>query len=151
MQIKVDFTSSTMCCLRALENPFRIKFCGQFNVNTFTKQHAAGQRYAFQSWLNQLDISKLEKAQEVTTKRVLGIRNLSDPKSLERDKLRRRKIRGDLIETFTIIQGFVSVDPTEFFSLSESRELRGHPFMLAKPRVNTSTHQNFYVAWVINH
>lgn len=40
-------------------------------------------------------------------------------------------------------RGFLSADPTEFFSFQESRDLSGHPFMLAKPRMNTTLCPDF--------
>lgn len=48
------------------------------------------------------------------------IRHLSYPQRLEhlkRFSLRKRRLSGNLIETFEIIHGFVLVDPTEFFFL----------------------------------
>lgn len=112
--------------------------------------------YCVQAWAPHLirDIAKLEKVQEIATRCVPALRHLSYPErlnSLKLFSLRRRRLRGDLIETFKILRGFISVDPSEFFSLRESRDLRGHPLMLAKPRVNTSIRQNFFAVRVVNH
>lgn len=68
-----------------------------------------------------------------------SIRQLSYPDNLDCLKffsLRKRRLRGDLIDTFTILQDVVSCDPNEFRSvLHKFRELSGHPRMLVKPSV----------------
>jgi len=65
--------------------------------------------------------------------------------------LDRRRLRGDLIETFKIITGKEHVDSSKFFQLSDvTSGLRGHSLKLFKPRCSTTTRQNFFSLRVIN-
>lgn len=45
----------------------------------------------------------------------------------------------------------MSVDLSEFFSIRESGDERGHPFMLAKFMVNTTIRQLFFTVRVVKH
>ena len=51
--------------------------------------------------------------------------------------LETRRLRGDLIEVFKIIRGFVDVNSNQFFTFS-SNMLRGHQYKLFKKRFNTN-------------
>jgi hypothetical protein len=51
--------------------------------------------------------------------------------------MKRRRLRGDLIETFKIIKQIDRVDSEFFFKKSITPFLRGHPYKLFKPRVLT--------------
>lgn len=61
-------------------------------------------------------------------------------------------IRGrDIIKTYTILSGFVSVDLTDFSSFWESMDLSGHLSMLAKLRVNTTLRKQIFAVQIVDH
>ncbi len=62
--------------------------------------------------------------------------------------MRERQLRGDLIETFKILNRYSRVDCNIFFQLNPSR--RGHAFKLKKPRCNSKARQTFFSQTVIN-
>lgn len=86
--------------------------------------------YYVQAWLHHLirKITKLGKVRKVVTRCIPGMQPLSFSKLLEQLKfvsLLQKRLLGNLIETITIVRGFVAADPREFFFHRESRELRG--------------------------
>ena len=65
--------------------------------------------------------------------------------------LERRRLRGDLIETFKILTGREHIDSSNFFELSETTSgLRGHSLRLYKQRCCTTVRQCFFSSRVIN-
>ncbi len=62
--------------------------------------------------------------------------------------MRERQLRGDLIETFKILNGYSKVDSNIFFELNPSRQ--GHAFKLKKPRCNSKARQTLFLQRVIN-
>jgi len=65
--------------------------------------------------------------------------------------LEKRRIRGDLIETFKIVTNRENIDSRQFFTVRESlHELRGHRYTLYKPRCHLSVRQHFFSHRVIN-
>jgi len=65
--------------------------------------------------------------------------------------LERRRLRGDLIETFKILTGKERIDSSNFFELSETTSgLRGHSLKLYKQRCCTTVRQCFFSSRVIN-
>ncbi len=62
--------------------------------------------------------------------------------------MRERRLRGDLIETFKILNGYSKVDSNIFSQLNPSR--RGHAFKLKKPRCNSKARQKTISQRVIN-
>ena len=65
--------------------------------------------------------------------------------------LERRRLRGDLIETFKILTGKERIDFKKFFELADTTSwLRGHSLKLYKPRCHTTLRQNFFSIRVIN-
>ena len=77
----------------------------------------------------------LEKVQRCATKMVYSLNNLTYEQRLRRlgiTTLETRRVRGDLIEAFKIINGFDKVEYLKFFLLSTTA-LRGHNLKLFKP------------------
>ena len=65
--------------------------------------------------------------------------------------LERRRLRGDLIETFKILTGKERIDFKKFFELADATSwLRGHSLKLYKPKCHTTLRQNFFSIRVIN-
>lgn len=72
------------------------------------------------------EIDKLERVQGVTTTSVLEMRPLNFPKwldSLRLFLLQSLRMQGDLTETLKVPREIVVVDPIEFVSLYESKDL----------------------------
>jgi len=80
------------------------------------------------------DIECLETIQRRATKLVKGLKWKSYEerlKSLGLYSLQQRRLRGDMIETFTILTGKERVDSQSFFHLAtDSHNLRGHSLKL---------------------
>lgn len=111
--------------------------------------------YCVQAWApyTARDIEKMEKVQAAATRRVPGLKGLTYVERLRRlnlFSLERRRLRGDLIWTFKLIRGFAQLDPSSLFSFRRSTHLRGHPYMLEKPRVQTTIRQHSFAVRVVN-
>ena len=96
--------------------------------------------YCIQAWNPHLkkDIELLERVQHRATKMIKGLRELSYEERLERCRLttlEKRRVRGDLIETYKLITGKVAVPYNRFFTMSGNQGRRGHEYKLFKPRV----------------
>ena len=99
------------------------------------------------------DIETLERVQRRATKLVRSIRHLSYPerlKKLEIPSLRTRMLRGDLIVTFKILTGKISVDPDQFFEVAEEDRTRGHHLKLKKSQSKHVTRHKFFTNRVVN-
>ena len=98
--------------------------------------------YCVQAWSPYLkkDTECFEKVQKSATKIVHGLRHLSYEqrlRHLELTTLKKRKIRGDIIENFKITTGKERVDRSQFFQLSTCEyQLRGHTMKLSKQRTS---------------
>ena len=73
---------------------------------------------------------RLERVQRRATRMVKGLKKFTYETILKRlgiYSLERRRLRGDLIETFKILTGRERIDSSKFFELSETTSgLRGH-------------------------
>ena len=85
----------------------------------------------------------LEGVQRRATKMIPSLRNLSYEERLKRlgmFSLRRRRLRGDMIEVFKIIHGIDKVNLGKLFCVDENRRIKGHGFCLKiKRNVNSNT------------
>ena len=82
--------------------------------------------YAQASWApwTQADIQTLEKVQQRFTKQVTGMGSLPYEERLNRlglTTLQARRERGDMVETYKILNGMVEVDPNVWFTPLETR------------------------------
>jgi len=112
--------------------------------------------YGVQVWAPyfQKDIVALEKVQQRATKLVKSIKNWSYEgrlRYLGLSSLARRRIRGDLIETFKILNGFEGTDPDHFFTRANTIQLRGHLDKLYKSRLTLQCRRNFFSQQVVSH
>ena len=104
--------------------------------------------YAVQFWSPTLrkDIERLERVQARATKLIPSIRRLSYQdrlKALGLFSLETRRLRGQLIEVFKILNGFDNVDHRNLFSLN-TNSTRNHGWKLELNRFNTSICENFF-------
>jgi len=111
--------------------------------------------YCIQAWSPHFkkDIECLEQVQRRATKLVSGLRNLSYEDRLHRLKLttlEKRRLRGDLIETFKIMTDREKVDKHDFFESSNSTySLRGHEYKIAVQRNRTAARSAFFSQRVV--
>ena len=65
--------------------------------------------------------------------------------------LEKRRVRGDLIETFKIVTGTEKVRMEDFFATNNSNyNLRGHQFKMAVQRSRTNVRSSFFSQRVVN-
>ena len=93
--------------------------------------------YCIQAWSPYLrkDIDMLEKIQRRATKLIPGLRDLRYEERLKEcglTTLEKRRVRGDQIEVFKILNGYENIDSNIFFEIKESKITRGHNFTLVK-------------------
>ena len=99
------------------------------------------------------DFVALEKVQRRATKLVKGLKHLSYQDRLKRLKLSSiedRVARGDLIETYKILSGKVSLDPANFFQEAQNTRTRGHRAKLTKKQVAHKARANFFSIRVVS-
>ena len=93
--------------------------------------------YCIQAWrpYRKKDIDKLERIQRRATKMIPELRDLSYESRLLQcglTTLETRRLRGDQIEVFKIVNGYEDVDRNMFFKLKEGSRTRGHKAALVK-------------------
>ena len=77
----------------------------------------------------------LEKIQRRATKLIPELRDLTYEERLKEcglTTLDTRRIRGDQIEVFNILNGYENIDSNMFFEIKESKITRGHNYTLVK-------------------
>ena len=93
--------------------------------------------YCIQAWSPYLrkDIDMLEKIQRRATKLIPEMRDLRYEERLKEcglTTLETRRLRGDQIEVFKILNGYENIDSNIFFEIKKSKITRGHNFTLVK-------------------
>ena len=93
--------------------------------------------YCIQAWNPHLrkDVDMLEKIQRRATKLIPGLRDLTYEERLKEcglTTLETRRLRGDQIEVFKILNGYENIDSNIFFEIKESKITRGHNYTLVK-------------------
>ena len=93
--------------------------------------------YCIQAWNPYLrkDVDMLEKIQRRATKLIPGLRDLTYEERLNEcglTTLETRRLRGDQIEVFKILNGYENIDSNIFFEIKESKITRGHNYTLGK-------------------
>ena len=103
------------------------------------------------------DIELLEKVQHRATRLVRSLREISYPERLEvlgLTTLEKRRVRGDLIQTFKILNGIDDVmwcTPSSFETRHEAYLTRGHSFKLTRELVkNCDQRHHFFTNRVVN-
>ena len=93
--------------------------------------------YCIQAWkpYSKKDIDILERVQRRATKMIQKLRNISYEMRLKEcglTTLETRRLRGDQIEVFKILNGYENIDRNIFFLVKEERRTRAHGITLAK-------------------
>jgi len=71
----------------------------------------------------------LEKVQRKTTKLVSSIKHKTYEQRLQKLNLfplEKRRLRGDMIETFKLLSDKEDIDPSQFFMMAQTKHLRGN-------------------------
>ena len=110
--------------------------------------------FCVQAWSPFLkkDIIILEKVQRRATKLLAGITNLSYEERLrilQLTTLEDRRLRGDLIEMYKILNGLDSLNFESLFTRRVYQGLRGHTHMLEVKRCNYNIRKYFFSNRVI--
>jgi hypothetical protein len=111
--------------------------------------------YCIQAWRPHLakDIELIERVQHRATKLISSLRKETYEtrvKLLGLTTLETRRLRGDLIEAFKIMKGFEDVSWNKFFTMSSSKQLRGHSLKLYKPSFRLDIRKYSFSQRVIN-
>ena len=99
------------------------------------------------------DIESIERLQMRATKLIPGIKDLTYEdrlRKLQLPSLAHRRVRGDAIQTFKIIESIDHCNKEKFFKLSALSNSRGHSYKLEKPRCVTNFALNQFSNRVIN-
>ena len=100
------------------------------------------------------DITRVEKVQRRATKRIPELRGNEYEKRLQKlglTTLEERRMRGDSIETFKMINGFENIEYSQFFQLNTSeRSMRRHSKSIFKRRSRLQVRANFFSNRVVN-
>jgi hypothetical protein len=110
--------------------------------------------YAVQFWSPTLvkDIERLERVQKRATKLIPSIRNKGYERRLNDLKLftlEKRRLRGQLIETFKILKGLSNIDYGSLFTLNENNT-RNHGWKISLKRFNTRPCGDFMTYRICN-
>ena len=111
--------------------------------------------YCIQAWrpYRKKDIDKLERIQRRATKMIPELRDLSYESRLLKcglTTLETRRLRGDQIEVFKIVNGYEDVDRNMFFKHKEGSRTRGHKAALVTEQCRLDTRKYSFSQRVIN-
>ena len=110
--------------------------------------------YCIQAWRPYCkDIDKLERIQRRATKMILELRDVSyESRLLEcgLTTLETRRLRGDQIEVFEIMNGYEDIARKMFFKRKEGSRTRGHKAALVKEQCRLQMRKYSFLQRVIN-
>ena len=154
--VSADFKWGEQCAVaahRARVELFRLKAvlsCRKADVfiplyKAIVRPHL---EYCVQAWspYYQKDVVALESVQRLATRLVEGQRLKTYEQrliSLGLFSLRRRRLRGDLIETFKALKGLGGVESGDFSSFAPILGTRGHSLKLAGDHCRLDCQKNF--------
>ena len=111
--------------------------------------------YCIQAWrpYRKKDIDTLERIQRRATKMIPELRDLSYEERLKEcglTTLETRRLRGDQIEVFKILNGYEIIDRNMFFSLKKDSRTRGHEVKLVKDQCRLDIRKHSFSQRTIN-
>ena len=111
--------------------------------------------YCIQAWrpYRKKDIDTLERIQRRATKIIPELRDLSYEERLKEcglTTLETRRLRGDQIEVFKILNGYGNIDRNMFFSLKKDSRTRGHEVKLVKDQCRLDIRKHSFSQRTIN-
>ena len=111
--------------------------------------------YCIQAWrpYRKKDIYMLERVQRRATKMIQKLRNISYEMRLKEcglTTLETRRLRGDQIEVFKILNGYENIDRNIFFTVKEERRTRGHGVTLAKKQCRLDIRKFSFSQRIVN-
>ena len=111
--------------------------------------------YCIQAWrpYRKKDIDTLERIQRRATKMFPELRDLSYEerrKECGLTTLETRRLRGDQIEVFKILNGYENIDRNMFFSLKKDSRTRGHEVKLVKDQCRLDMRKHSFSQKTIN-
>ena len=111
--------------------------------------------YCIQAWrpYRKKDIDTLERIQRRATKMIPELRDLSYEERLKEcglTTLETRRLRGDQIEVFKILNGYENIDRNMFFSLKKDSRTRGHKVKLVKDQCRLDFRKHSFSQRTIN-
>ena len=111
--------------------------------------------YCIQAWrpYRKKDIDTLERIQRRVTKMIPELRDLSYEERLKEcglTTLETRRLRGDQIEVFKILNGYENIDRNMFFSLKKDSRTRGHEVKLVKDQCRLDIRKHSFSQRTIN-
>ena len=111
--------------------------------------------YCIQAWrpYRKKDIDTLERIQRRATKMIPELRDLSYEERLKEcglTTLETRRLRGDQIEVFKILNGYENIDRNMFFSLKKDSRTRGHEVKLVKDQCRLDIRKHSFSQRAIN-
>ena len=95
----------------------------------------------------------MERVQRLATRMIPGLKHVEYEerlKTLNLYSMERRRLRGDLIETFKIVHGLIGISRDALFDLAPQVGTRGHQLKLKKPCSRLQLRANFFGVRVIN-
>ena len=111
--------------------------------------------YCIQAWrpYRKKDIDTLERIQRIATKMFPELRDLSYEERLKEcglTTLETRRLRGDQIEVFKILNGYENIDRNMFFSLKKDSRTRGHEVKLVEDQCRLDIRKHSFSQRTIN-
>jgi hypothetical protein len=111
--------------------------------------------YCIQVWNPYLkkDIEILEKVQRRATKMIPELKRLCYEDRLNElglISLKKRRVRGDLIQVYKMIKGIDKVKSAKFFTFNVNSRTRGHRFKFEKKRSRLELRKNFFSQRIID-
>ena len=111
--------------------------------------------YCIQAWrpYRKKDIDTLERIQRRATKMIPELRDLSYEERLKEcglTTLETRRLRGDQIEVFKMLNGYENIDRNMFFSLKKDSRTKGHEVKLVKDQCRLDIRKHSFSQRTIN-
>jgi len=147
-------SDKAMSVMRLIKRNFKSIDIEEFNLlyKAYIRPHL---EYCIQVWSPYLrkDIECLERVQRRATKLVGHLKKkpyAERLKALQLTTLEKRRLRGDLIETYKIVTNKENIDSAQFFEFTDTgHDLRGHSLKLSQSRNRSRVRRTFFSQRVV--